>query len=67
MDAVYSPTTNRAYFKQHGRLYHAPFDLDTKTIDFQQIALVDWFFLTSEEMEDAFVILDIMEEQDEVR
>ena len=66
MEAVYSPTTMKAYFKKHGKLYEAPFDEETKVIDFQQVSMVDWFFLTTEEMEDAFMVLDIMEERDEV-
>lgn len=67
MDAVFSPVSNKAYFKQHGRLYSAPFDSETKTIDFEKVSLVDWFFLTTDEWEDAFNILSIMEEQDEVQ
>lgn len=67
MEAVYSPTTMKAYFKKHGKLYHAPYDEETKVIDFQQVGMVDWFFLTQEELEDAFMVLDIMEERDEIR
>ena len=66
MDAVFSPVTNKAYFKKNGRLYNAPFDSETKVIDFEQVSLVDWFFLTPEETEDAFNILSIMEEDNEV-
>lgn len=66
MDAVFSPVTNKAYFKKHGKLYEAPFDSETKIIDFEQVAMVDWFFLTTEEREDAFNILSILEEQNEV-
>ena len=64
MEAVYSPNTMKAYFKRHGKLYEAPFDEETKVIDFQQVSMVDWFFLTQEEMEDAFMVLEIMEERD---
>lgn len=68
MIAVYSPTSNKAYFKQHGKLYSAPYNTETKIIDFEEVFMVDWFFLTPEEMEDAFVALEIMEEQeDEIR
>ena len=67
MEAVYSPNTMKAYFKKHGRLYEAPYDEDTKVIDFTEVSMVDWFFLTAEEMEDAFMVLDIMEERDEIR
>lgn len=66
MNAVFSPVTNQAYFKQHNKLYRAPFDSETKVIDFEQVAMVDWFFLTTEEMEDAFMVLEILEEQNEV-
>lgn len=67
MEAVYSPTTMKAYFKKHGKLYQAPYDEDSKIIDFTEVAMVDWFFLTQEEMEDAFMVLDIMEERDEIQ
>ena len=66
MEAVYSPVTMKAYFKKHGKLYEAPYDENTKVIDFQEVSMVDWFFLTSEEMEHAFTILDIMEERNDI-
>ena len=67
MEAVFSPVTNKAYFKKHGKLYEAPFDEDTKVIDFTEVSVVDYFFLTSEEFENAMAVLSILEEQDEVR
>ncbi len=67
MNTVFSPVTNKAYFKKHGKLYEAPFDLESKVIDFTEVAVVDYFFLTSEEFENAMVVLGLLEEQDEVR
>lgn len=67
MEAIYSPNTLKAYFKKHNKLYEAPYDVETKVIDFTQVSMVDWFFLTTDEMEDAFMVLDIMEERDEIR
>lgn len=67
MNTVFSPITNKAYFKKHGKLYEAPFDLDSKVIDFTGISVVDYFFLTTEEFENAMTVLSILEEQDEVR
>lgn len=66
MNTVFSPVTNKAYFKKHGKLYEAPFDMESKNIDFMEVAVVDYFFLTPEEFENAMIVLGLLEEQDEV-
>ena len=64
---VVSQFTNKAYFKNKlGRLCCAPIS-DTGTIDYREAGVVDYFFLTTDEWEEAFTILDILEEQDEIR
>lgn len=67
MNTVFSPVTNKAYFKKHGKLYEAPFDMESKNIDFMEVAVVDYFFLTPEEFENAMIVLGLLEEQDEVQ
>lgn len=67
MNTVFSPVTNKAYFKKHGKLYEAPFDMETKNIDFMEVSVVDYFFLTPEEFENAMVVLGLLEEHDEVQ
>lgn len=67
MNTVFSPVTNKAYFKKHGKLYEAPFDMETKNIDFMEVAVVDYFFLTPEEFENAMVVLGLLEEYDEIQ
>lgn len=67
MHTVFSPITNKAYFKKHGKLYEAPFDMESKNIDFMEVAVVDYFFLTPEEFENAMEVLSILEEYDEIR
>jgi guanylate kinase len=62
MNAIFSPVTNKAYFKKHGKLYEAPFDIDTKNIDFMEVAVVDYFFLTPLEFENAMEMLNALEE-----
>jgi egghead protein (zeste-white 4 protein) len=61
MNTVFSPITNKAYFKKHGKLYEAPFDSESKVIDFTEVGMVDYFFLTTEELEDAFWALVAMQ------
>jgi len=62
MNAIFSPVTNKAYFKKHGKLYEAPFDMETKNIDFMEVAVVDYFFLTPLEFENAMEMLNALEE-----
>lgn len=62
MNAIFSPVTNKAYFKKHGKLYEAPFDMETKNIDFMEVAVVDYFFLTPTEFENAMEMLNALEE-----
>lgn len=66
-NVIYSQFTNKAYFKNKlGRLCSAPVGDDGKTIDFREAGVVDYFFLTTDEWEEAFHVLSILEEQDEV-
>lgn len=65
MNTVFSPVTNKAYFKYKGKLYNAPFNYETMNIDFEEVSLVDYFFLTEQEFADAMNTLSIMEEYHE--
>jgi DNA-binding transcriptional regulator LsrR (DeoR family) len=67
VDTVFSPITNKAYFKKHGKLYEAPFNEETMDIDFTEVCMVDYFFLTSEEFENAMAVLSILEERNEIQ
>ena len=68
METVISPITNKAYFKSHKRLYAAKIN-NENNIDFESAERVDYFFLTSEEFEDAMLVLGIFDEreQDEIQ
>ncbi len=58
--------SNLAYFKNKtGKLCQAPVNTEG-TIDFREASMVDYFFLTTEELEDAFMALELLEEQDEI-
>ena len=63
METVISPLTNRAYFKSHKRLYFAPIN-DENNIDFERAEKVDYFWLTSEDFEEAMAILSIFDERE---
>ena len=66
-NVVVSQFSNKAYFKNKlGRLCFAPVSSDG-TIDYRESGVVDYFFLTTDEWEEAFNILSILEEDDEVR
>jgi hypothetical protein len=68
MKSVFSPISNTAFFKSHKKLYNAPMK-DENTIDFERASKVDYFFLTTEEFEEAMTILSIfdeMEQDDEI-
>ena len=66
-NVVISTFTNKAYFKNKvGRLCYAPVS-DTGTIDYREAGVVDYFFLTTDEWAEAFAVLDILEERDEIR
>ena len=63
-NVIVSQFSNKAYFKNKlGRLCYAPVNSDG-TIDYREAGVVDYFFLTQDEWEEAFTILDIMEEDD---
>jgi hypothetical protein len=65
-NVIVSQFTDKAYFKNKlGRLCSAPVSSDG-TIDYREAGVVDYFFLTTEEWEEAFNILSILEERDEV-
>lgn len=62
---IVSKFSDKAYFKNKlGRLCYAPIS-DDGTIDYREAGVVDYFFLTTEEWQEAFHILDILEEQDD--
>lgn len=66
-NVIVNKFSNLAYFKnKSGRLFQAPVSPEG-TIDFRESSMVDYFFLTTEELEDAFMALELLEEQDEVR
>ena len=66
-NVVISSFTNKAYFKNKlGRLCQAPVS-DEGTIDYREAGVVDYFFLTTDEWAEAFAVLDILEERDEIR
>lgn len=61
---IVSDFSKKAYFKNKlGRLCSAPVSDDGQTIDYTEARAVDYFFLTTDEWEEAFAILDIMEEE----
>lgn len=65
-NVIYSKFSNLAYFKSiQGRLYSAPLKEDGKTIDFREALPVDYFFLEEDALQEAFMVLDILEETDE--
>ena len=67
INVVVSKFSNKAYFKNKlGRLCSAPVSPEG-TIDYREAGVVDYFFLTTDEWEEAFHILDILEETDEVQ
>ena len=49
---------------QHKKLYKAPMK-DENTIDFTQAYKVDYFFLTTDEFEEAMTILSIFDEMEQ--
>ena len=66
-NVILSKFSQKAYFKNKlGRLCSAPINPDG-TIDYREAGVVDYFFLTTDEWEEAFTILDILEEEDEVQ
>jgi hypothetical protein len=66
-NVVISKFSNIAYFKnKSGKLCQAPVNTEG-SIDFREASMVDYFFLTTEELEEAFMALEIMEEQDEIQ
>lgn len=63
-NVIVSKFSNKAYFKNKlGRLCYAPISPEG-TIDYREAGVVDYFFLTQDEWEEAFMILDILEEED---
>lgn len=65
-NVVLSKFSNKAYFKSKmGRLLSAPIKSDG-TIDYKDSGVVDYFFLTTDELEEAFMVLGILEENDEI-
>ena len=66
-NVIISTFTNKAYFKNKmGRLCYAPVS-EEGTIDYREAGMVDYFFLTTDEWIEAFAILNIFEERDEIR
>jgi hypothetical protein len=66
-NVIVSPISNKAFFKNKlGRLCNAPVS-DDGTIDYREAGVVDYFFLTTDEWVEAFAILDILEERDEIQ
>lgn len=64
-NVVVNKFSNTAYFKnKRGKLCQAPVK-DDGGIDFCEASMVDYFFLTTEELGDAFMALELLEEQDE--
>lgn len=64
---VISQFSDKAYFKNKlGRLCYAPVSPEG-TIDYREAGVVDYFFLTTEEWEEAFNVLSILEERDEIQ
>lgn len=64
MKSVLSPISGNAFFMQHKKLYKAPMK-DENTIDFTQAYKVDYFFLTTDEFEEAMTILSIFDEMEQ--
>ena len=63
MKSVLSPISGNAFFIQHKKLYTAPMK-NENTIDFERADKVDYFFLTSDEFEEAMTILSIFDEME---
>lgn len=71
MKTILSPISNNYFFMKYKKLYKAPpKDDDQNIIDFSRADRVDYFFLTSDEFEEAMAVLSIfdeMEAEDEVQ
>ena len=63
MKSVLSPISGNAFFIQHKKLYTAPMK-NENTIDFERADKVDYFFLTTDEFEEAMTILSIFDEME---
>lgn len=65
-NVILSKFSKKAYFRsKNGKLLYAPIKPDG-TIDYRESNVVDYFFLTTDEWEEAFMVLDILEENDEI-